>query len=202
MGNTRIFFNAGALLSLAILFVSPAFSQQSAAPTGAPTAMGAPPAGGMDPEAAARSAAISAGDTSPAAIEVMAFEKKLEAAVVAGNDVAYVSSCLPDDFVMVHSDEWTSGGNPRVSDNKQSFLANVARKNYLVRDLDSVKAEMHGDIAITHGRVVGQEGKQGKWFSLWYERVYAKRNGNWMYISGRTVRGPVNGADRASVQDK
>jgi ketosteroid isomerase-like protein len=191
MGQTRIIFSAGALLSLAVLLVSPAFTQQPAAPA----------AGGMDPEAAARSAAISAGDTSPTAQEVMAVEKKIEAAVVAG-DVAYVSSVLADDFVMVHSDEWTSGGNPRVSDNRQSFLANVAKKNYLVRDLDSVKVEMHGDIAITHGHVVGQEGKQGKWFSLWYERVYAKRNGKWMYISGRTVRGPVNGTDRASVQDK
>jgi ketosteroid isomerase-like protein len=194
MGKTRIYVHAGALLTLAMLLISPAFSQQTAPPVGAPPA-------GADPEAASRSAAISAGDTSPAAMKVKEFEKKLEAAVVAG-DVAYVSSVLADDFVMVHSDEWTSGGNPRVSDNKQSFLANVARKNYLVRDLDSVKVEMHGDIAITHGRVVGQEGKQEKWFSLWYERVYAKRNGKWMYVSGRTVRGPVNGTDRASVQDK
>jgi len=174
-----------------MLLVSPEFAQQAAPPAPA----------GPDPAAAARSAAISAGDSSPAAQEVMAVEKKIEAAVVSG-DVGFVSSYLADDFVMVHSDEWTSGGNPRVSDNKQSFLANVAKKNYLVRDLDSVKVEMHGDIAITHGHVVGQEGTQGKWFSLWYERVYAKRNGKWMYISGRTVRGPVNGTDRASVQDK
>ena len=189
MGHTRTNLNAGALLSLVMLLMSSAFAQQAASPA----------AGGMDPAAAARSAAISAGDTSPAAMEVMAFEKKLEAAVVAG-DVAYVGSCLADDFVMVHSDEWTSGGNPRVSDNKESYLANVARKHFQVRDLDSVKVEMHGDIAITHGHVVGQEGRN--WFSLWYERVYARRNGKWMYISGRTVRGPVDGPDRTSVQDK
>lgn len=190
MGKSRIFVRAGSLLTLAMLLTSPTFAQQAAQP-----------APGPDPAAAARSAAISAGDTSPAAMEVKEFEKKLEAAVVAG-DVAYVSARLSDDFVMVHSDEWTHGGDPRVSDNKASFLANVAKKNYLVRDLDSVKVEMHGDIAVTYGHVVGQEGKQGKWFSLWYERVYAKRNGMWMYVSGRTVRGPVNGTDRASVQDK
>lgn len=190
MGQTRTILTVGMLLSVALWQVSPAFAQQAAQPTAGP-----------DPVAAARSAAISAGDTSPAAMEVKEFEKNLEAAVVAG-DVAYVSARLSDDFVMVHSDEWTHGGDPRISDNKASFLANVAKKNYLVRDLDSVKVEMHGDIAITHGHVVGQEGKQGKWFSLWYERVYAKRNGEWMYISGRTVRGPVNGTDRASVQDR
>ena len=94
----------------------------------------------------------------------------------------------------------THGGNPRVSDNKESYLANVAKKHFQVRDLDSVKVEMHGDIAITHGHVVGQEGRN--WFALWYERVYAKRSGKWMYISGRTVRVPVDGPDRASVQDK
>ena len=118
--------------------------------------------------------------------------------MVAG-DVAYVSGCIPDDFVMVHSDEWTRPAM-RVSDNKESYLANVAKKHFQMRDLDSVKVEMHGDIAVTHGHVVGQEGKN--WFSLWYERVYARRNGNWMYISGRTVRGPVDGPDRGSVQDK
>ncbi len=195
MGRTRIIFNEGAFLSLALLLISPAFTQQAAPPRGAPQA------GGAGPDETARSAAISAGDISPAAMEVMAFEKKLEAAVVAG-DVAYVSSVLTDDFVMVHSDEWTHGGNPRVSDNKQSFLKRVASRNYLVRDLDSVKVEMHGDIAITHGHLVGEEGRQGKWFSLWYERVYAKRNGKWMYLSHRTVRGPVNGTDRDSVKDK
>jgi hypothetical protein len=189
MRHTQTNLNPGTLLSFVMLLMTPAIAQQPAPP----------PAGGGDPAAAARSAAITAGDISPAAMEVKEFEKKLEAAVVAG-DVAYVSGCIPDDFVMVHSDEWTHGGNPRVSDNKESYLANVAKKHYQARDLDSVKVEMHGDIAVTHGHVVGQEGKN--WFALWYERVYAKRNGKWMYISGRTVRGPVDGPDRASVQDK
>jgi hypothetical protein len=40
---------------------------------------------------------------------------------------------------------------------------------------DGVKTEVHGDIVITYGRYV-----------IWFERVYAKRNGKWQLLSHRT----------------
>ena len=147
---------------------------------------------------------MAAGDTSPAAMEVLEFEKKMEAAVVRG-DVAYVSSVLTDDFVMVHGDGWITGGKPLLEDNKQSFLKRVQNKQYLARDLDSVKVEMHGDTAITYGRYVAENSPGGaprSWFSVWFERVYVKHNGKWMYASHRTVHGPTYGPDRDSIKDK
>lgn len=60
----------------------------------------------------------------------------------------------PADFVMVHGDGWTNGGKPLATDTKETMLQRVKSKYYDVIDFDSVKAEMHGDIAITYGRYI------------------------------------------------
>ena len=139
------------------------------------------------------------------AAEVLAFERAMEAAVVRG-DVAYVDKVSAPDLTFTHGDGWTKGGKPLLVDDRASFLKRVENKQYLVRDLDSVKVEMHGDIAITYGRYVAQSRVAAKpeqaWFSVWFERVYAKRDGHWLYVSHRTVHGPTYGPDRQSVQDK
>ena len=139
-----------------------------------------------------------------AAAEVLAFERALEAAVVQG-DVAYVDSMTAPDLTFTHGDGWTTGGKPLLVDDRKAFLKRVEDRIYNVRDLDSVKVETHGDIAITYGRYVAQSrtGTPGKmWFSVWFERVYAKRDGHWWYVSHRTVHGPTYGPDRQSVSDK
>src|SRR3954463_10065517 len=126
------------------------------------------------------------------AAEVLAFERDMEAAVVRG-DVAYLSRILPDDFTFTHGDGWTTGGAPIRVDTKSSWLESVGKKPYLSRDLDSVKVEMHGDIAITYGRYVAKNRNASagrEQFSVWFERVYAKRDGQWQYVSHRTVHGP------------
>jgi hypothetical protein len=138
------------------------------------------------------------------AAEVLAFEKAMEAAVVRG-DVAYVDRVSAPDLTFTHGDGWTTGGKPLLVDDRKSFLKRVENKQYNVRDLDSVKVEMHGDIAVTYGRYVAQNrtGDPDKsWFSVWFERVYAKRDGRWLYVSHRTVHGPTYGPDRQSVSDK
>ena len=136
--------------------------------------------------------------------EVLAFERALEAAVVQG-DLTYVDSISAPDLTFTHGDGWTTGGNPLLVDDRKAFLKRVEDKIYNVRDLDSVKVEMHGDIAVTYGRYVAQSrtGTPGRmWFSVWFERVYAKREGHWWYVSHRTVHGPTYGPDRQSVSDK
>ena len=148
---------------------------------------------------------VAASDGSGAAAEVLAFERAMEAAVVRG-DVAYVDRVSSPDLSFTHGDAWTTGGKPLGVDNKKAFLERVRNKHYNVRDLDSVKVELHGDIAITYGRYVAQNrvvapGKNG-WFSVWFERVYQKRDGHWLYLSHRTVHGPTYGPDRESVRDK
>jgi Domain of unknown function (DUF4440) len=152
----------------------------------------------------APSQTVSSADASGPAAEVLAFEREMEAAVVRG-DVAYVDRVSASDLTFTHGDGWTTGGKPLLIDDKKSFLKRVENRQYLVRDLDSVKVEMHGDIAITYGRYIaqGREGNpQRAWFSVWFERVYAKRDGHWLYVSHRTVHGPTYGPDRQSVSDK
>jgi len=97
----------------------------------------------------------------------------------------------------VHGDGWTHGGRPLMSDDKAAFLKRVADKEYLVHDLDQVKLEMHGDVAITSGRYVSlfvpanrNAANPARLNSIWFERVYAKRNGQWQFLSHRTVHGP------------
>jgi hypothetical protein len=149
-------------------------------------------------------AKVSSTATDAAGAEVLAFERAMEAAVVRG-DVAYVERVSAPDLSFTHGDGWTSGGKPLMVDDRAAFLKRVENKQYNVRDLDSVKVEMHGDIAITYGRYVAQNrtGDPARaWFSVWFERVYEKRDGRWLYVSHRTVHGPTYGPDRQSVSDK
>jgi Domain of unknown function (DUF4440) len=160
------------------------------------------------------SAFVLAAAQSPAgssdAAEVLALEQKIEAAVVRG-DVPFVSSVLSDDFRFVHGDGWTTGGKALMEDDKAAFLKRVAEKEYVVHDLDRVKIEMHGDVAITYGRYVSlfmprnRAGNPGQLNSIWFERVYAKRDGRWMFLSHRTVHGPTvapAGIDPSAVTEK
>jgi hypothetical protein len=137
--------------------------------------------------------------------EVLQLDQRIADAVVRG-DTAAVHRVTPDDFVMVHGDGWTNGGKPLLTDTKASMLGRVTSKYYDVIQFDSVKAEMHGDVAITYGRYVAHTSDGAdpskRWFAVWFERVYAKRDGTWIYLSHRTVHGPTYGSDRASVQDK
>jgi hypothetical protein len=149
---------------------------------------------------AALASAVLLGSGQPAkasdAADVLALEQRIEAAVVRG-DVAFVSGVLSEDFHFVHGDGWTTGGKALMEDDKTAFLKRVADKEYAVHDLDSVKVEMHGDVAITYGRYVSlfvpknRGANPGQLNSIWFERVYAKRDGRWMFLSHRTVHGPT-----------
>jgi len=150
---------------------------------------------GQQPKPADANDSTTAKDSNATA-EVLALEKKIEDAVVRG-DVAFADSVLASDFSFVHGDAWTTGGKPLASDDKAAFLKRVADREYLVHDLDGVKTEVHGDIVITYGRYVSlfmpknQAAAPGRLNSIWFERVYAKRNGKWLFLSHRTVRGPT-----------
>src|SRR5215469_5188889 len=56
---------------------------------------------------------------------------------------------------------------------------------------------VHGDGWITYGRYVSlflpksASDTPGKLNSIWFERVYAQRNGRWQFLSHRTVHGPT-----------
>jgi uncharacterized protein DUF4440 len=125
--------------------------------------------------------------------EVLAFEREIEAAVVRG-DVAFVDAASASTLTFTHGDGWTTGGAPLRVDSRADWMATVAKAPYASRVLDSVKTEVHGDIVITYGRYVARF-KQAvpgrRQFTVWYQRVYAKRDGRWQYLSHRTVNGPI-----------
>ena len=125
--------------------------------------------------------------------EVIAFEREIEAAVVRG-DAAFVDAASAPTFTFTHGDGWTTGGAPLRVDTRADWMATVARAPYASRVLDSVRTEVHGDVVITYGRYVGRfkEAAPGRrQFTVWYQRVFAKRDGKWQYLSHRTVDGPV-----------
>ena len=130
------------------------------------------------------------------ASEVLAFEKEMEAAVVRG-DVKFLDRICASDFSFTHGDGWTTGGPPLRVENRAQWLASVSKKPYLSRELDQVQVELHGDIAITYGmyraRYSAPADPTRTDFTVWFERVYARRNGQWQYVSHRTVHGPTYG---------
>lgn len=131
--------------------------------------------------------------------DVLAFEREMEVAVVKG-DVTFLASIIPEDFRFTHGDGWTSGGQPIRVDTKQSWLASVEKRPYLNRDVGPVAVELHGDIAITYGRyTMHQTSSPRVETSVWFERVYAKRGGHWMYLSHRTVHGPTRDEPKTST---
>jgi hypothetical protein len=146
------------------------------------------------------------GNAESAAIaEVIAFEKATEAAVVRG-DTAFLEKALAPTFLFTHGDGWVDGGAPLKVDTKASWIEYVKRQPspYIYRELDHVQVELHGDIAITLGRYfyLPQSNGQANHMHVWFERLYAKRNGQWQMLSHRTVKGPVrnDAVKRSSTQ--
>ena len=138
--------------------------------------------------------------------EVKAFEKACDDAAVRG-DAAFLTKALADTFVMTHGDGWTTGEAPLKVDTKSSWIEYISKQPppYFYRDLDSIQVELHGDVAITIGRyrylprpgngtattqAAVSAANGGTHLYVWFERVYAKRNGQWQFLSHRTVSGP------------
>jgi len=125
--------------------------------------------------------------------EVVTFEKQMEAAVVRG-DVTFLDKICASEFSFTHGDGWTTGGAPLRVENRAQWLASISKAPYLFRELDSVQVELHGDVAITYGRYRARYkagNPEQREFIVWFERVYARRNGGWQFLSHRTVHGPV-----------
>ena len=126
------------------------------------------------------------------AAEVLALERQIEAAVLEA-DVAFLDRVCASDFTYTHGDGWTTGGPILGVDQRADWLASLAGR-YSAREVDSQQVELHGDVAITMGRVRARSGGPAaaqRAFSFWYVRVYAQRDGRWQYLSHRTVHGPV-----------
>ena len=168
------------------------FSSPSWRPTSGP-APSQVPAGVAQPSAA---------DAATIA-ELLAFEKAMEAAVVAG-DTAFLERALASTFVFTHGDGWVDGGAPLKVDSKASWIEYVKRQPppYWYRELDHVQVELHGDVALTVGRYFYEPrpanaaaAATANHMQVWFERLYAKRDGRWQHLSHRTVKGPLRTPD-------
>ncbi len=150
----------------------------------------------------ATDAATNAEEPATAGGEVLALERTIGVAIKRGH-TQYFDQATADDFVMLHGDGWTTGGQAALVDDKASFLPRVASNAYAAHDYDRQAVELHDDVAVTYGRYVGNipsSPPDRRWFYVWYQKVYAKRDGRWVYLSHRTVDGAHYAVDRASLR--
>ena len=56
--------------------------------------------------------------------------------------------------------------------------------------------------ALLTGLAFGPQSKSPAGFSVWFERVYGKRDGHWLYVCHRTVHGLTYRPGQQSVSDK
>ena len=123
-------------------------------------------------------AAQSADDTSKMVDDL---NRSIDRAVVK-MDIATLEKHYGDDFVFTH-------GTGHV-DSKHSWIKSVQHGQFISREHDSTKVELHNEIAIVTGKLsVERKAKHGQspQYNLRYVRVYALRGGVWQLISHRTV---------------
>ena len=122
---------------------------------------------------------------------VAALERSIEQATMRG-DVAYLDSVYAPSFRFKHS-------TGTLEERGQRLAALRARRDTVfARDLDSLDVEVHGDIALTTGRIhVRQQSSDPRWreYTIRYVRVYVRRAGRWQLLTHHSTGerfGPLN----------
>ena len=112
--------------------------------------------------------------------EIKELEQRIEDAVVKA-DLKFLKSAYADDFRFTHGDGEIQ--------NKTEWLKLVAKREAKSRKISTSEVELHGNIAITVGRldVVWKGETEDDKYVLKYVRVYEKRKGKWVLLSHRTV---------------
>lgn len=111
--------------------------------------------------------------------DLRAMDQRIEDAVV-GADLKFLESAYASDFRFTH-------GTGNVQ-SKDEWLKSVAKRGFLSRKISLVEVELHGDVAVTVGRLdVIKNGEGGEKYSLKYVRIYGRRNGRWQLLMHRTV---------------
>lgn len=122
------------------------------------------------------------GQTSAASSDsavIAALERRIEQATMRG-DVAYLDSVYAPSFRFKHSTGTLEERAPRLAALRER------PSTVFARDLDSLDVEVHGDIALTTGRIhVRQESSDPRWreYTIRYARVYVRRAGRWQLLT-------------------
>lgn len=99
---------------------------------------------------------------------------------VVKRNVAALDSLYASDFVFSH-------GSGRI-EGKAGWMKTVGRADYPLRQHDSVRVELHGNLALLRGKMnIEKKGKEktDKYF-LRYIRLYARRDDRWQLVSHQT----------------
>lgn len=110
---------------------------------------------------------------------LVALEHRVEQATLRG-DVPFLDSVYAPSFRFKHST-----GN--LEERSARLVGIATRKSPMfARDLDSLDVEVHGDVALTTGRVhVRQDNADPKWreYTIRYARVYIRSAGRWRLLT-------------------
>lgn len=111
---------------------------------------------------------------------LLTFNQQIDNDVVAKNLIA-LDKAYAEDFVFSH-------GSGKV-EGKKGWLSSVVKGGFVGRLHDSVKVELHTDIAIVKGLMHIQKRIKDNLdrYHLKYIRVFALRNKNWVLISHNTT---------------
>lgn len=119
---------------------------------------------------------------SAAVREIMQLEHRVEAATARGSaaDSAFLDSVYAPDFRFKHA-------TGQLQDRAQ-VLAVVRRVHYAARELDSLDVEVHGDIALSTGRIhvlrsPAAPARLPPRYTIRYVRVYVRHDGRWRLLT-------------------
>jgi len=129
------------------------------------------------------------------ALEILELDKQAELALPK-MDVDFLGKLFSADMKFTHGDSWTNHNVVGNANTKEQWLTSIKNSNgqYIRKEANSQRIEMHGDIAVLAGRSSGRLKASAKQpehdYEIWYVRIYAKREGRWQLVSHKTVRGP------------
>ena len=123
---------------------------------------------------------LSESKAQPDSLFLVAFNQQVDDNVVKKN-IADLEKAYADDFVFSH-------GSGKV-EGKAPWLKSAGKGLFISRTHDSVKVELHKDVAIVKGKLSVAKTNKEKTdrYHLYYIRVYAKRDNNWQMISHSTT---------------
>ena len=110
---------------------------------------------------------------------VATLEGRIEKATMRG-DVAFLDSVYAPSFRFKHSTGDLEGRAARLA------AIRARTRPVFARDLDSLDVEVHGEIALTTGRIhVRQDSPDPRWreYTIRYARVYVRRAGRWQLLT-------------------
>lgn len=112
--------------------------------------------------------------------DVAALERQVESAYLR-SDLPFLRKTLREDFRFSHGTGTVEG--------KEETLTNFAKEgNFLSRTLTSVDVEVHGDVALTSGRIEIRSSVPTD-YTICYMRLYHRDGGGpWKLVSHRTYR--------------